>query len=140
MSVAVSEQHGPYAASEDDAPAYKTYQPERLRDTAVDESHAKWAMSMHIMLALGMVVHILLIVPLIIWLVRREESGFIDDHGREIANVILTAVVFSLVSFTLIFIPVLIAWGVIALISGIRGAMFAHDRTYFRYPMVIRFI
>jgi uncharacterized protein len=104
-----------------------------------------WAMLAHILPlpALSVFVgHIL--VPLIIWLLKREESPFIEDQAKEALNFQISYSLYSLVAGALIFacvgtvlLPVLaIAWVILAILATIR----ANDGIAYRYPLTIRFI
>ena len=113
----------------------------RLRDEGLSDSDRKYALAIHLTALLGVVIHVALLVPLVLWLVRKQESTFIDDHGREMMNVFLTALVLVPVCMiTVIGIPLAIAWVVTTFIGFIRGAMAANRGEYFRYPMTIRFL
>jgi len=93
-----------------------------------------------------------IIIPLVIWLSRRDDSPFLDDHGKEVLNFQISlwiwlaiAVLISillmlvLVGFLLIFVlPALI--GLVGSILMIVGAVKAYSGEYFRYPMTIRFL
>ena len=113
----------------------------RLRDEGLSDSDRKYALAIHLTALLGVVIHVALLVPLVLWLVRKQESTFIDDHGREMMNVYLTCLVLVPVCIiTVIGIPLAIAWVVATFIGFIRGAMAANRGEYFRYPMTIRFL
>ena len=84
------------------------------------------------------------LVPLIVWLVFRERSAMLDDHGKETLNwqitlfigyVIGYATMIILIGFLIV--PIIF---LIALIFGILGAIAAYNRRSFRYPFNIRFI
>ena len=81
---------------------------------------------------------------LIMWRMRRHESPFIDDHGREIVNFNLSMVIYGVVSALLT--PTCIGWVfvvalyIIGYIAAIMGAMAAGKGRYFRYPICLRFL
>lgn len=81
---------------------------------------------------------------LIMWRIKKNESPFLDDHGREAVNFQLSLLLyfFGLSILTLGLAVPLIMVGVAALrlIGCIRGAMAAHRGEYYRYPMCIRFL
>jgi uncharacterized Tic20 family protein len=82
------------------------------------------------------------IIPLVMWLTRRTLSSFIDDHGRELANVLITGLILTIVLGWLV-VPgwiILGVWYVVTAISVVRGAMAAHRGEYFRYPMTFRLL
>lgn len=84
------------------------------------------------------------LVPLVVWLVFRERSRMIDDHGKEALNFQITLFIAYVVGgiLTVILIGALIifiAW-VCAIVFGIMAAIAAYNRRPYRYPISIRFI
>lgn len=83
----------------------------------------------------------LFLVPLIIWLGAREDSSFVDDHGREAVNFQISLIVYFIVGNV---IESIIHWdfaepiGVLGLIGTILAAAAANRGEYFRYPMCLR--
>jgi uncharacterized Tic20 family protein len=79
--------------------------------------------------------------PLVMWLVRRNSSAFVDDHGREATNFcvsfLLYHIILGITVIGLIAFPIL--W-IIMLVNQIRAAVAASSGEYFRYPMTIRFL
>ena len=114
---------------------------QRLRDQGLADSDRKYALAIHLTALLGVVIHLALLVPLVLWLVGKDKSAYIDDHGREMMNVFLTGLVLVPVCVvTIIGIPLAIAWAIATFIGFIRGAIAAGRGEYFRYPMTIRFL
>ena len=114
---------------------------QRLRDDGLTEQDRKYALAIHLTALLGVFIHLALLVPLVLWLIRKDESAYVDDHGREMMNVFLTGLVLVPVCvITIIGIPVAIAWLIITFIGFIRGAVAASRGEYFRYPMTMRFL
>ena len=113
----------------------------RLRDEGLTEHDRKYALAIHLTALLGVFIHLALLVPLVLWLVGKDKSAYIDDHGREMMNVFLTGLVLVPVCVvTTIGIPLAIAWAIATFIGFIRGAIAARRGEYFRYPMTIRFL
>lgn len=85
-----------------------------------------------------------LIVPIVMWLVNKEEYPAVDAHGRVVMNwmisSIIYAIVFAILILVFIGIPLLIALSVVALIFPIVGALKAADGKLWHYPLTIRFI
>lgn len=85
-----------------------------------------------------------IIVPLILWLTKRESSPFVDMHGKEALNFQISLLIYSLISAVLILVLVgifllagLCIFGlVIVIIAGVK----AKSGESFRYPLTIRFI
>jgi len=82
--------------------------------------------------------------PLIIWLIKKDESEFVDFHGKEYFNFLISYAVYGLVSTILM--VVLIGFvlapvvGVLALIFTILGAIRAYEGEHYRIPMVFRLL
>ncbi len=82
--------------------------------------------------------------PLIIWLVKKEQSPFVDDQGKEALNFQITLLIGYIIGgATIIFcIGAIIAplvW-LAGLIFGIMGAMAANKGEAYRYPFALRLI
>jgi uncharacterized protein len=85
-----------------------------------------------------------ILVPLAIWLLKREASAFIDEHGREALNfqisvtlyaIVVGALCFVLVGFVLI--PFLMGFHIVLMIvASVR----ASQGEPYRYPFTIRLI
>ncbi|MDZ5076341.1 DUF4870 domain-containing protein [Nesterenkonia sp. HG001] len=84
------------------------------------------------------------LVPLVVWLVFRERSRLIDDHGKEALNFQITLFIGYVISVVLMFVLVgillWIALWICAIIFGIMASMAAYNRRPYRYPISIRFI
>ena len=87
---------------------------------------------------------------LIMWRVKKDNSVFLDDHGREATNFQLSLILYVMIGVAFGFVtlgvgfilsgPALLALIVLKLVGSIRGAMAANRGEYYRYPMCIRFI
>jgi uncharacterized Tic20 family protein len=98
---------------------------------------------------MAMLCHLLAIVlgfigPLIIWLIKKEDSPFVDDQGKEALNFQLTILIAVAVSFALMFVCIgfilLPAVGILDLVFCIIAGLKANNGEAYRYPMNIRFI
>lgn len=119
---------------------FRTQPTARLRHQGLADSERNWALAMHLSPFAVLALPPLVLAPLVLWLFKKDQSPFIDDHGREAVNMLLTTLVYCLLMFTLIAIPFVMIWVVLMVISMIRGAVAASNGEYFRYPMVIRFL
>jgi len=81
--------------------------------------------------------------PLIVWLVKKEESAFVDDQGKESLNFQLSATIYIIVagilSLFLIGIPILIGLLIFHLVVIIIATVRSSEGTHYRYPLTIRF-
>ena len=82
--------------------------------------------------------------PLIVWLLKRNESPEIDAHGKESLNFQLSMLIYNVIAgilvIVLIGIPLLILLYVLNIVFVIVASIQAGDGKLYRYPMAIRFI
>jgi uncharacterized Tic20 family protein len=79
--------------------------------------------------------------PLLVWLIKRDMSPFIDDQGKEALNFQLSALIAAVVcAATCIGLPLVIVVGLGAIIYPIIGGMEANKGVYYRYPYTFRLI
>jgi len=92
--------------------------------------------------------------PLVLWLTKRDESKFIDHHGKEVLNFMITMAIVGLgfgvvavpvIFFTfgigmLIVMPLAMALGIYQLVMTILGAVKANNGEYYEFPISIRLI
>jgi|SRR3954469_8700734 uncharacterized Tic20 family protein len=90
--------------------------------------------------------HILTIVapilaPLIIYLVKKNESRFVESHAKESLNFQITVAIIIIILFITI-IGILIAWivGIISLVLVIIATIRASEGKLYKYPFSIRLI
>lgn len=105
-----------------------------------------WTALCHASALLGVFLHFPghLLPPLIVWLMKREDSPEIDAHGKEAVNFQLSMLVYNLVAavFCLVligFVFLAILW-VLNAVFVIIAAIHASDGKFYRYPMTIRFL
>jgi uncharacterized Tic20 family protein len=84
------------------------------------------------------------LLPLIVYLVKRESSIYLAAHAREVLNFHISLFVYCLVTFPFVFIligiPIYILIGLTALICSIIGAMRASDGLLYHYPLTFRLV
>jgi uncharacterized Tic20 family protein len=106
----------------------------------------QWAMFCHLG---GLVGHALVgfghvVVPLVLWLIKREEMPFVNQEGKEAVNfqlsITLYGIVSGLASFFCIGFLMLIAVGIFDLIVVIMACIEVSNGKAYRYPLCIRFI
>lgn len=82
--------------------------------------------------------------PLIIWLLKRDESEFVDYHGKEYLNFVISYSIYLLVSSILtIFLIGFILAPVVTILSfifTIIAAVKSYGGETYQIPLVIRFI
>ena len=105
-----------------------------------------WAAFCHASALLGVFIHFPghLIPPLIVWLLKRDESPELDAHGKEAVNFQISMLIYNIIAgvFCIILIGFVflgILW-VLNAVFVIIAAIKASDGETYRYPMTIRFI
>ena len=115
----------------------------RYRDAAATASERTYATFTH--LSLLTVFMLIPVLPaLVMWLIKRHESPFLDDHGKEAVNFQISLVIYSLIAGVLSFICIGLVMAPIIYVLGIVGmimaAAAANRGEYFRYPATIRLV
>ena len=105
-----------------------------------------WSAFCHASALLGVFLHFPghVLAPLIVWLLKRDESPEIDAHGKEALNFQISmliynaiAAVFCIVLIGFLILPIL--W-VLNAVFVIIAAIKASDGELYRYPLTIRFL
>lgn len=82
--------------------------------------------------------------PLIIWLIKRDQSPFVDQVGKTVLNFNISytiwIIVTALLSIVLIGLPFLLAAGVMYLVFSIVGAVKSNQGELFTPWLTIRFL
>ncbi|MFE8695848.1 DUF4870 domain-containing protein [Cytobacillus sp. FJAT-53684] len=82
--------------------------------------------------------------PLVIWLLKKDESAYIDSHGKEYFNFIISYAVYSIISMILMIVLIgfITIWivGVAAFVFTIIAAVKAYEGKEYRFPLVFRLI
>ena len=98
---------------------------------------------------LALIAHVLgffgsFIVPLIIYLLKKDESPFIREHAKEALNFHISMAIYYIISIILILILVgllgVIFLGTFSLVVSVVATIKAMDGKPYRYPLCIRFI
>ncbi|CAG0962470.1 hypothetical protein PHYC_00802 [Phycisphaerales bacterium] len=115
-----------------------------LHDPHATEWERTYAMFVHLSLIAAHVV-LPVVAPLILWLIKREKSPYVDDHGKEAMNFQISLVIYFLASALLI--PacgvggiLIAAVYVLGLVGMILASIAAYQGRYYRYPATIRLI
>jgi uncharacterized Tic20 family protein len=85
-----------------------------------------------------------IILPLIIWLVKKGESEPVADHAKEALNFHLSVLIYAigcwLLMFVLIGIVLLPLLGLTAMVLAIIGAVKSANGERYRYPYILRLV
>lgn len=99
-----------------------------------------WVVLSHLSVLLG--VGILL--PLIVYLVKKDDSAVISYHAKEALNFHISVYLYALACVPLLLIviglPLILLIGLATFILSIVGAVRGADGREYRYPLTIRFV
>lgn len=103
-----------------------------------------WATLLHLSLLAGLIIPFGgLLVPVVIYLVKKDDVPGLQPHWHVVVNWLLSAVIYALISFILMLVLIgfVLIWalGLLALIFPIVGAIKANDGEVWEYPLSIRF-
>lgn len=84
-----------------------------------------------------------LYLPIVLWQVKKDELPGIDAHGKVVANWLVSALIYGIVSSLLMFVligfPLLGLLALLAVVFPIIGAIRANEGVLWPYPLSIRF-
>ena len=86
--------------------------------------------------------------PLVIWLMKKDSSRFLDEVGKETVNYNISVIIWFIVSFALFFtiigiplsILMIVGLSFMDIIVTVLAATEASNGRQYRYPLTIRFI
>lgn len=85
-----------------------------------------------------------IIIPLVLWLIKRDESPFINQHGKEALNFNISFTIYAIISGLLCFIligfillPILVVMHIVFIIIA---SLAASRGEYYNYPLIIRLV
>lgn len=113
--------------------------------TAGDKDTNTWAMILHLSMLSGLVVPMAgLIVPIVIYILKKDDLPGLQPHGYVIFNWMISAFIYGVIGGILILafglgILVLMALGLLSLIFPIIGGVKASEGEVWPYPLSIRF-
>lgn len=84
-----------------------------------------------------------LIVPIVIWQIKKTDLPEIDQHGKNAVNWIISELIYlvitGLLSLLLIGLPLLFAVAILGIVFPIVAAIKASNGEVWKYPLSIRF-
>jgi uncharacterized Tic20 family protein len=110
-----------------------------------DREVRQWSMFLHLSLLTGLIIPFAgLIVPILIWQIKKEELPELDDHGKIVVNWIISEVIYLFVCFVLSFviigiflIPII---GGISIVFPIIGGIQANKGILWKYPLSLNIL
>jgi len=110
------------------------------------KSDRDWALFIHLSHFVVLLLGIPIVAPLILWLIKKDQSYFLDDHGKEAVNFEISLILWGIIgaAATLLtcglgIVLVLGVW-ILGIVGTVMGLVAASNGRYYRYPMCFRFI
>ncbi len=124
------------------------YQDNRPVPPVFNRDDKNMAVMSHVLPLLGFIFPgMSIVMPLLIWLFKRNKSHYIEHHARESLNfqitIVLLLAVWGALKFMLVgllFLPLVPVILILILILMIRAALKAGDGEYYRYPLSLRLV
>jgi uncharacterized Tic20 family protein len=125
--------------------------PEGGVPVVVNSEERQWGMFAHLSALAGLLVGGLTFIgPLVVWLLKKDESKFVDYHGKEALNFQLNILIYSLILVAItiatcmvaipVTAPLLGALGIYAIVMPIIAGLKANEGKLYEYPLTFRMI
>jgi uncharacterized protein len=121
--------------------------PHYLREgnNMTESEERNWGMAAHLSTLSGLIIPFgNFLGPLVVWLVKKAESPFVDYHGKEALNfnitIFLAVIVSAILTIVLIGFVMLIVVGLAWLILSIVAGIAASKGEQYQYPYILRLI
>lgn len=110
-----------------------------------EKQERTWGMLCHLGALSGYIIPLgSILVPLVIWLVKKDQSSFVNEHGKESVNFQISCLIYAIVAGVLmlaligmVLLPVVLIFNVVlTIVAGLK----ANDGHSYHYPFTIRFI
>ena len=104
-----------------------------------------WALICHLSGLAGYVIPLGNVIgPLLVWLIKKDQSWFIDDQGKEALNFQITITIYVIIAIIsiiivvgIVLIPLVAVFGLICMIIA---AVNSNRGIAYRYPLTLRLI
>jgi uncharacterized Tic20 family protein len=104
-----------------------------------------WAMLCHLAALAGYVLPLGNIIgPLVVWLIKKDQSRLVDDQGKESLNFQISVTIYAIIAglsilvvVGILLLPLVLLFGLILIIVA---AIRANEGVAYRYPLTLRFI
>ena len=85
-----------------------------------------------------------IVVPIVLWQTQKDKMPGLDPHGKMVANWMISALIYSVVSVVLMFVLVgfltILAVIVMSIVFPIIGGIKANNGELWEYPLTIKFL
>lgn len=118
------------------------YSTKESAPNANDRETRQWAMFLHFSMLAGWIIPMAgLIVPILIWQMKKDELPGIVPHAHVVLNWIVTSLVYAMICFVLLIVLIgalgFVVLGIVTVIFAIIGGIKANDGELWEYPGTI---
>ena len=105
----------------------------------------QWGMFIHFSILAGFIIPFAgLILPIVLWQMKKKEFPIVDQHGKVVVNWLISSFIYGIIC-AILTILVIGAFGFIALaiatiVFAIMGGIKANDGEVWQYPLSIKFL
>jgi len=82
--------------------------------------------------------------PLIIWILKKDQSAFVDYHGRQYFNFVISYAIYGVVAAILTFVLIgailLPIIGIAAFVFTVVAAVKSYEGSEYRIPFILRIL
>ena len=105
------------------------------------EDERTWGLIAHLSFLAGGVVGLPPLGPLVVWMIKKDESPFVGDQAIEALNFQIAVLLVTLVcAVTCVLAPLAIVAAVGGLVYSILAAIEANKGVWYRYPYTMRLV
>lgn len=117
---------------------------DELQTNPPDKETNTWALILHLSVLSGLILPLAgLIVPVVIYIVKKEALPGLTPHAYVVFNWMISALIYAIISFILMFIGIgvilILVLAILSLIFPIVGAVKASEGQVWVYPLSIKF-
>jgi uncharacterized protein len=113
-------------------------QPPPVKPINSDTEDRTWAALCHLGGVLGF------LIPLVLWMMKKDESRYVEDQGKEALNFQLTLLIGDVLSLITLWIYIgAVLWAavwIVRLAFALMATLAANKGDVYRYPFAIRFV
>lgn len=118
------------------------YQPQMSLQTAEQK---QTGMFLHLSQLLNMVIPLAgVIVPIVIWQMKKDETPALDAHGKMVVNWLISSLIYWIVSGILAIVLIgflgMLALVIMGIVFPIIGGVKANNGELWEYPLTIKFL
>ncbi len=118
------------------------YQPQMSLQTAEQK---QTGMFLHLSQLLNMIIPLAgVVVPIVIWQMKKDETPALDAHGKMVANWLISSLIYWVVSGILAIVLIgflgMLALVIMGIVFPIIGGVKANNGELWEYPLTIKFL